>query len=136
MKAFAIVWAAAVAVGGFVACSSSNSGGGNGAGSNAFPFSGPSCPAGTTGVSNMGMPSSTACNNCVQSSCSSKLDCIKTDCSDFYTCLCACMMNDTNCTIGCFTNHTSSQCSTCQQGVAGCVLNTCGSACGATLDGG
>jgi hypothetical protein len=120
-----LVTLAAIACGGGTSSSSSSSGGG-------FPFSGPSCPPGTTQPT--GMQGSPACTQCVQTQCST--GCLASDCSAYFTCSCACNPNDSACAQGCIPKLAPA-CQTCLAGIEGCLFQTCGGAClGGVFDGG
>lgn len=133
-KVTAMGLAAVVAAGVLVACSSSNSG--NGGNSNAFPFSGPSCPPGMQATTQPGTSTSSACSQCLQSHCSGASQCVVTDCADFFNCFCACAMNDANCAIGCFPKLTQGACASCNMTVGQCRTQNCSTECSAGVDAG
>jgi hypothetical protein len=105
-----------------------NGNGGGSGGSNAFPFSGPSCagsqlPGMTTTSGN------SACQSCVQNQCD-VLQCITTDCAAYFSCACACPAGSLSCLQGCVAQETSA-CTDCIGAkIPQCVLATCGDACG------
>jgi hypothetical protein len=117
-----------------VACSSGTTSG-NGSGSNAFPFSGPSCPSGGQ-PSPSGQQTNAPCAECVQARCSTQAQCASSACSDYYTCFCACAQGNGACYAGCQPKLTAS-CSSCIDTITRCESQNCGAECGfGSTDGG
>jgi hypothetical protein len=107
-----------------VACSNSGTNGGGGTGGGATP---PTCQ-GATGSTGAG---SSACNSCLESSCSPDLSSEQTNCGAYVTCYEGCQCSDTACLTGCLAKIDS----TCQSAdgiLTACLLQYCSSECAST----
>jgi len=126
-------WASVVVAGVSLACSGSSGGG-----SNPFPFSGPSCPAGQLPGMQPGSTTSQACTQCLESKCSTEVQCIAADCNALFSCSCACQQGDFQCQARCLQNDITTACTTCLTNtVVQCEFQKCNVECGGyVLDGG
>lgn len=109
-----------------LACGGGNNGNNNNgisADDGGFPYTGPSCGAGTING---------GCWSCLESSCNG--GCLTSACNDFFECFCNCAEGSTSCYQSCESNITSS-CEQCVTSIGSCEQSSCSSECGGVSSG-
>jgi hypothetical protein len=125
-----LLFAGAIAMATFVACSNSNGGGGGGTGGGGSGAL--TCVGGASQQSGAG---SAQCSSCLQGSCSGPLSTVESSCSAYLTCYQACSCSDSTCLTGCL-SKVDSNCATPFGKLAVCLSNSCGTSCTGVSDGG